>query len=352
MRRSLTLSLPLSLPALSLPVLTLPALLLLAPAMAAQPDCPLVSGPLPDEKAVFATVETTNVVQARVRTGGTIASLAVREGDTVQPGQVVATIGDEKLVLQQDALAAQIAAARAQLEQARTDLSRAESLAQGGFVTKARLDELRTAVNVATNTLRAREAERAVLDQRLREGEVLAPTAGRVLTVPVTPGAVVQAGEVVASIARGDFVLRLRIPERHAGGLAVDDPVRLDGADLAAGGSATGDAGGDGGGRIVLIYPRIEDGRVTADARIEGIGDRFVGRRVRVWIPAGERQATVVPAACIETRFGLDYARIRQADGGTATVPVQRGQPRALPGMPDGLEILSGLTPDDVLVRP
>ena len=39
---------------------------------------------------------------------------------------------------------------------------------------------------------------------------------GRVLEVPLTRGAVVLAGELVAIIGGGGFFLRLAIPERHA----------------------------------------------------------------------------------------------------------------------------------------
>ena len=185
-------------------------MLLLAQAAAAAPST-LTAEPTPvaDEKAVFATVESREVVPARVRTGGTIASLAVREGDRVERGQLVATIGDPKLLLQQAALDAQIAGLTAQLEQARTDLARAQELFKSGVTTKARLDELTTAANVAVNQLKARNAERDVVVQQLAEGQVLAPTAGRVLKVPVTAGTVVMSGETVANIAQQDFVLRL-----------------------------------------------------------------------------------------------------------------------------------------------
>ena len=81
-----------------------------------------------DEKAVFATVESANVVPARARIGGTVVELAVKEGDAVKQGQVVATIGDEKLALQMKSLDAQIAGLEAQLAQAQTDLTRAEDL--------------------------------------------------------------------------------------------------------------------------------------------------------------------------------------------------------------------------------
>lgn len=297
-----------------------------------------------DDKAVFATVESRDIVAARVRTGGTIASLSVREGDRVERGQVVATIGDQKLILQQDALDAQIAGLKAQVAQAQAELGRAETLIKSGVISKARLDELTTVATVAANTLKARAAERAVLEQQLAEGQVLAPTAGRVLKVPVTMGTVVLTGETIASIAQQDFVLRLRVPERHARFLKAGDPVRVDGEDL--GQTAAGF------GTITLVYPQIQDGRVVADARVAGLGDYFVGQRIRVWISGGERQTFIVPAGFIMTRFGLDYARLRTPDGTIVDVPIQRGRERPRPEMPDALEVLSGLKPGDVLVQP
>ena len=46
--------------------------------------------------------------------------------------------------------------------------------------------------------MRARTAERAVIQQQLTEGNVLAPAAGRVLKVPLTTGTVVMPGDPVA----------------------------------------------------------------------------------------------------------------------------------------------------------
>src|SRR5579859_5036656 len=79
---------------------------------------------LSDEKAVFATVESASIEPARARIGGIVAALAVREGDHVEQGQVVASVGDEKIALQMKAFDAQIAALEAQLVKAQVDLSR------------------------------------------------------------------------------------------------------------------------------------------------------------------------------------------------------------------------------------
>jgi len=297
-----------------------------------------------DEKAVFATVESVRTVPARTRIGGTLVQLTVKEGDAVKEGQVLANVSDEKLTLQINSLDAQILALEAQLAQAKIDLDRAQQLVARGTIPKTRLDESQTAFNVATNNLKARAAERSVLQEQVAQGQVLAPTAGRVLTVPVTVGTVVLAGEPVATIAVQNFVLRLRVPERHARFLKAGDTVRIDGEELGEGGAKFG--------TIRLVYPQIEDGRVIADANVKGLGDYFVGERIRVWVSAGERESIIVPSSFVITRFGVDYARVRKDDSTVIDVPVQRGREQPRPDMPDALEILSGLKPGDVLVRP
>lgn len=297
-----------------------------------------------DEKAVFATVESANIVPARARIGGTIVSLAVQRGDRVERGQVVATVVDEKLPLQMKALTAQIAALEAQLARAKSDLDRTRELFERGTAAKARLDEVQAAFDVAANSMKARIAERSVIEQQAAEGTVLAPTAGRVLTVAVTTGTVIMAGEPVATVAEENFVLRLRVPERHARFLKAGDRIRIDGADIGKDGARFGS--------ISLVYPQIEDGRVVADAKVADLGDYFVSERIRVWVSAGDRTSIVVPGAFIVTRFGIDYARIRKDAKTSIEVPVQRGRELPRPDMPDALEILSGLKPGDALVRP
>ncbi len=297
-----------------------------------------------DEKAVFATVESADIVPARARIGGTVTELTVKEGDAVKEGQVVATVVDDKLALQIKSLDAQIAGLEAQFAQAKIDLSRAEELVARAIAPKTRLDEAQTAFNVASNLLKARTAERSVLQQQVTEGNVLAPTPGRVLTVPVTTGTVVLPGETIATVAEQNFILRLRVPERHARFLKAGDTVRIDGEQLGQGSAKFG--------TIRLVYPHIEDGRVVADADVAGLGDYFVGERIRVWVSAGDRTSIIVPGSFIITRFGIDYAHVRRGDGTVIDVPVQRGRELPRPDMPDALEILSGLNAGDILVRP
>jgi RND family efflux transporter MFP subunit len=188
-----------------------------------------------DEKAVFATAESISVVPARSRIGGTVAQLHVREGDAVTRGQAIAVVGDEKLVLQMKSLDAQMEALQAQADQAQTDFDRIEGLVERGTLPRTRLDEARTALNVAQNNLRARTAERGVIQQQQAEGRVLAPQDGRVLKRLVTVGSVVLPGDPVVTVAQQHFKLRLRLPEEHAGFLKTGDRIRLDGSEFGQG---------------------------------------------------------------------------------------------------------------------
>ncbi|MDE5440673.1 efflux RND transporter periplasmic adaptor subunit [Bradyrhizobium sp. CSA207] len=311
--------------------------------LAAAETLTVAEHPVADEKAVFATVESISVVPARGRIGGIVVQLNVREGDRVTAGQAIATIGDEKLVLQMKALDAQIEALHAQANQAQIDFTRIEGLVDRGTLPRVKLDEARTTLNVAENGLRAKTADRAVIAQQLSEGQVLAPSGGRVLKKLVTVGSVTLPGDAIVTIAQQHFKLRLRVPERHARLLKAGDRIRVDGAELGEEASKWG--------VIDLVYPQIEEGRVIADASVEGLGEYFVGDRLRVWIPGGARPAFVIPVGYVTTRFGIDYVRLRKADG-TVDVPVQRGRELPTPTFPDGLEILSGILAGDQLVRP
>ena len=166
------------------------ALAMLCQRVVAEDTFPVAPQLIGDDKAVFATVESANIVPARARIGGTVVQLAVRQGDRVEQGQPVATVADKKFALQINALDAQIAGLQAELAKAKTDLERAQDLFARGTTSKVALDTAQTTFDVAFNALKARTAERSVIEQQIAEGKVLAPTAGRVLTVPVTAGTV------------------------------------------------------------------------------------------------------------------------------------------------------------------
>lgn len=294
-----------------------------------------------DRKAVFATVESVDLVAARARIGGILSDLTIDEGDRVEKGRLIARVVDAKLEPRLAAAEARIESLNSRRKLAETALTRVLELRQTGAASQARLDEARTNLEVVDHDLAAMGAERAVIERQRTEGLVLAPTSGRVLRVWATNGTVVLPGETVATVAAETYVLRLRLPERHARFIEVGHEVLV---------GARGLAGVSGQavetlrrGRIRQVYPELEQGRVVADAEVEGIGDFFVGERVKVYVGTGRRRAFVVPEEYLFSRHGLTFLRLKE--GGE--VVVQPGLP-----VPGGIEILSGVGEGDILLPP
>lgn len=287
-------------------------------------------------KAVYGRVEAKDTVPARARIGGTVEELSVSEGDTVEAGQQIALIRDEKIAFQIAAVDAQIRATNSTISTAEAEFQRTDALVKRGVATTQRLDQIQNDVDVARNTLASLEAQRSVLLKQQEEGAVLAPVGGRVLTVPVTRGAVVMGGEQVATIGGGGFFLRLAIPERHAAMLEQGAALRI-----TAGGSAAE-------GRLAKIYPQISNGRVVADVEVEALDTAYVDARVLVEVPVGERQAILVPRAAVTTRSGVDFVSIASGDGAVERAVVIGGAVEREDG--EHVEILSGLSAGDRLV--
>lgn len=312
------------------------ALLAASPALAG--TLTLAPTTVTEWKAVYGRVEARDTVPARARIGGLIVDLAVTEGELVKAGQKIATVQDDKIAFQVAALDAQLRALQAQLETAQSELARGQTLVDKGVMTAQRLDQLRTEVDVARNQLAATEAQRSVVVQQGAEGDVFAPGDGRVLTVPVTRGAVIMAGEVVATIGGGGVFLRLAVPERYAASLKQGAAIRIN-----AGGKESA-------GRLAKIYPQIDNGRVIADVEVDNLDTNFIDARVLVELPIAERTALLVPASAIQTRSGIDFVRVA-AGGAQAERAVVTGE-RTKRADGDYVEILTGLAAGDVVVTP
>jgi RND family efflux transporter MFP subunit len=299
-------------------------------------DTPLAEVSVTDWKAVYGRVEARSRIPARARLGGTVVSLAVVEGDVVTAGQVLAQVVDAKIDFQLAAIDAQQQALAAQLDNAKVELTRGEDLLARGVTTAQRLDALRTQVDVLNGQIAAVVADRRVVEQQQLEGAVLAPIAGRVLSVPVAAGAVILPGEAVATIGGGGIFLRIAVPERHAAFLKQGAAIEIETAE------------GPSQGTLARIYPLIENGRVVADVEVQDLPESFIDARVLVRLPVDTRMALMVPASAVITQTGLDFVRVAGTDG-----PVLRnvvvGQPQTIDGAPM-IEILSGLTVGDRVV--
>ncbi len=289
-----------------------------------------------DWKAVYGRIEAKDMIPARARLGGTLIDLTAKEGDLVQAGQPLGKVVDEKIGFQINAIDAQLTSLAAQLANAQSELKRGQELKARGVLTTQQLDALQTQVDVYMGQIEAQKASRRVIEQQATEGEVLAPISGRVLTVPVAKGAVVMAGETVATIGGGGFFLRLSVPERHATAMAEGDEISIE----TAAGPKTG--------RLAKVYPLIETGRVTADVEVADLDSAFVDARVLVRLPLAKREAIRIPAALVSTRSGLDFVTVEK-DGAREIRTVVPGDHVTVEGT-DMVEIVTGLMGGETVV--
>lgn len=291
---------------------------------------------IPETKAVAAEIATRDQAEALARIPGVLTEMRVREGDTVARGQRIGMVVDSRIGFETRAYGAQAAAAAAEATRARGDLARIEYLYRNGVYARARYEQARAAAQAADAQVAAARAQQSASASVAGQGAILAPANGRVLRADVPAGSVVAPGMSVATITAGPPLLRLELLQSLAGRVRAGALVQVD------------DDGGLGRrtGRIVQIYPAMSGGRVRADAEVPGLATDQVGRRVSVLVEAGSRSAIVVPKRFVATRYGIDYVDLVGRNGSVATVPVQT----APVADPDRIEILSGVSPGDVLL--
>lgn len=319
--------------------LTVAALLAIIPVASAQ-DLVIEETIIQDYRPVVARVEASDTATARSRLQGVVTSLRVDEGDVTESGQVIAVVTDDTIGPQLAALSARISGIEQQIAQSEQDVARNEALFNDGFFPKARLDEQKTGLNVLKQNLASAVAERRALSARQSEGNIRAPADARVTSVSVVEGSIVSPGEVIARFATLDGIVRLTLPERHAGQIAESETITLrlparDNQLLSA--------------TIVKIYPELRNGELVADASVSGTIDALVGERVDVLAPVGERRALLIPEDYVDTRYGVDFIRVQVGDR-FIDAPVTLASTLA---NEDGqYEVLSGLKIGDRIQKP
>lgn len=293
-----------------------------------------------DYRPVIARIEAGDTATARSRLQGVVTRLNVVEGQIVKAGEVVAIVTDDTLAPQLASLSSRIEGLKSQIRQSEEDLTRNEGLLARGFYPKARLDEERTALDVLRRSLASAEAERRALSARQAEGRILAPADAHVTDVNVVQGSVVSPGEVLASFATVNGIVRLALPERHAATISEGEtislrlPSRSDDIRTAT---------------IVRVYPELRQGSVIADATVQGGLTALFGERVDVLAPVGERRAIRIPKEYVSTRFGVDFVRVAVGER-FVDAPVALAAP--LVDDTGQYEILSGLRPGDKIQKP
>jgi len=176
----------------------------------------VVFRPAPTE----AQTQLTGVVRARreadlgFRAGGRIAQRLVNLGERVEAGQPLARLDPSDLALAARSAEADLAAARAQAQQANNDANRSAQLLAAGHVAPAFNDQRQAAASAAREKVSSAEASLALARNRLGYTVLLAPEAGLVTAVLAEAGQVVAEGTPVLRLANpGEREVLVQAPE-------------------------------------------------------------------------------------------------------------------------------------------
>jgi len=293
-----------------------------------------------DYRPVVARLESSDTATARARIAGVIVRLDIDEGSVIKKGQIIAVIRDESLNPQIAALDAKINGIEKQLALYKTELAQAEQLFERGFVATTKRDQAQTAYYITAKELSGTKSQRTALQAQRGKGVIIAPADARVTNVNVVTGSAVSPGEVIANLATLDGVVRLSLPERHAGQIKEGEVISLR---LPARGGKTHQA------TITKVYPELRGGAVIADAVVDGGLDALVGERVDVLAPVGERFALRIPKSFVTTRYGIDFVKVHVGEH-IIDAPITLANPNA--DAQGFVEILAGLHDGDTIETP
>ncbi|WP_441375147.1 efflux RND transporter periplasmic adaptor subunit [Acinetobacter lwoffii] len=217
------------------------------------PSYTLSAMPLVQNVVATGRVATVSRAQVGSEISGVVLQRLVQEGDQVKPGDLLVVLKSDELLAQvrQAELAltelassrgpqaaAELASAKAQLEQASREATRRRN-AEAGILSREQVEQAVEAERVARNnyeTARVKAAalaagqveeaslreQLAVAQAQLAKTKIRAAVAGTVLTRDVEPGDLVQPGQTLFTIAlTGNTEIRVPLDERNLPQLAL-----------------------------------------------------------------------------------------------------------------------------------
>ncbi|MET0381790.1 MAG: efflux RND transporter periplasmic adaptor subunit [Burkholderiaceae bacterium] len=139
-------------------------------------------------------LEAVERVDIRPRVAGTVERVHFREGALVKAGDLLITIDPAPYQADVDRAQAQVVAAQAHLNFARSEFERSKRLLDEHAIAQREFDERSNAQNEADANLRAAQAQLQTARLSLGYTQVKAPVSGRVGKLEITTGNLVAAG--------------------------------------------------------------------------------------------------------------------------------------------------------------
>lgn len=188
----------------------------------------------------FGVVEALEQVDVSSETHGTVAAVMVREGDSVEAGDLLVELDRNKAQLRLAQASRGAEQAHALLEEARLRLQRREDLARQDTISEEALDNARLAVLALEASYRRAQAVQQLAQRELTDTRIVSPARGLVDQKLVEPGEPVTVGatlvrlQVVQVMRVHTWISEADISHLHAGATASVGLTGLKGIDYPA----------------------------------------------------------------------------------------------------------------------
>lgn len=275
---------------------------------------------------------------------GTLARVAVKRGQEVREGALLASLDDAVAAAARRQAESALAAARAQLALAEDALARVSRIREEEGASEAQLFEARSRRDLAAAQLAAAEAQLDQARVHLAHHHLHAPFSGVVTRIPDGIGITVAPGvPVVTLVSTRELVLDTSLTQEEAAGIRAGAKVVVT---VPATGARTED------GVVAVVVPAVdrETNRVPVEIAVPNADGRFLPNAfARAELPAtAERDAWRVPAAALVQRGGGFALWVAAADARARALPVRvlaelRDHALVTPdegGWPEGLRVV------------
>jgi RND family efflux transporter MFP subunit len=256
-------------------------------------------------------------------------------GDRVRRGQLLARLSSDTLAADVAASRAGVVEAEANQAEAAANAERARQLQASGAISAQQIQQYVTAEATAQARAASLRAQLRAAEVRLAQTRIVAPDDGVISSRSATVGAVLQPGQELFRLIRGNRLeWRAEVPSSDLVRLQAGQPVQV--------------AGAAGPGRVRMVAPTVDpatrNGVVYVD--LPQPGPLKAGMFARGEFAVGEREGLTLPAAAVVLRDGFHWVFVLGAGDRVAQRKVTVGA-----RVGDRIEITGGLAADARVVE-